>query len=321
MLEESMKSTASGSCLSIAYASLCDELGEIVQRDVSLAPFSSFGVGGSADIFARVITPETLSRVLAAVAKSGIPWVIIGSGTNLLISDHGFRGLVIKPELMGIERSGNRIKAYAGEDFMSLVKAATEASLTGLEFAAGIWGAVGGAVVGNAGAYGAEFCDVMIEAQVADRKGVIRIEPTSYFDFVYRGSKLKATREIVVSATVELGPGEKDKIQARVDEILAIRATKHPKIPNSAGSFFKNIPDPTQPYGKLPAGKLLDDVGAKRETSGGARVYEKHANILINDGRATSQDIRDLADILKKKVLKKHGVELQEEVVQIGEFD
>lgn len=312
---------SSASNQSAVYDSLCDELGEIIERDVSLAPFSSFGVGGAADLFVRIATPEILSRVLAAVAKSGISWVTIGSGTNLLISDHGFRGLVIKAEMMGIERSGNRIKAYTGEDFMSLVNSATEASLTGLEFAAGIWGAVGGAVVGNAGAYGSEFCDVMLEAEVAEIKGVIRVEPTSYFEFIYRGSKLKKTREIVVSATVELKPGERKKIQARVDEILKIRATKHPKIPNSAGSFFKNIIDPTQPYGKLPAGKLLDEIGAKGETFGGARVYEKHANILINAGGATSQDIRNLADILKRKTLEKHGIELQEEVVQIGEFD
>lgn len=312
---------SSASNQSAVYDSLCDELGEIIERDVSLAPFSSFGVGGAADLFVRIATPEILSRVLAAVAKSGISWVTIGSGTNLLISDHGFRGLVIKAEMMGIERSGNRIKAYTGEDFMSLVNSATEASLTGLEFAAGIWGAVGGAVVGNAGAYGSEFCDVMLEAEVAEIKGVIRVEPTSYFEFIYRGSKLKKTREIVVSATVELKPGEREKIQTRVDEILKIRATKHPKIPNSAGSFFKNIIDPTQPYGKLPAGKLLDEIGAKGETFGGAKVYEKHANILINAGGATSQDIRNLADILKRKTLEKHGIELQEEVVQIGEFD
>ncbi|MFQ5606540.1 MAG: UDP-N-acetylmuramate dehydrogenase [Candidatus Zixiibacteriota bacterium] len=320
-MSQGLKSASAANPGDSEISALLDEFGTGIEQGVCLAPYSSFGAGGPADLFIRIGRPEQLSRLLAAVSRYRIPWVVIGSGTNLLISDHGFRGLVIKNEMRGIERAGNRIKAYAGEDFMALVNAATDASLSGLEFASGIWGAIGGAVVGNAGAYGSEFCDVMLEAELADNQGVIRVEPTEYFEFVYRGSKLKTTREVVVSATVELKPGERARIQARVDEILAIRATKHPKIPNSAGSFFKNIPDPAQPHGKLPAGKLLDEIGAKSMSVGAARVYEKHANILINSGGATSQDIRSLADELKKKAFERHGLTLEEEVVSIGEFD
>ena len=294
---------------------------EITRRDVSLADFSSFGVGGPADVLAVAHTTSELQGLIRCANELAVPFVLIGGGTNLLVADRGIRGLVIKNEIMGMRVSGNRITAGAGEEFLDLIKTATRASLTGFEFAAGIWGTVGGAIYGNAGAYGNEICDVLVECEVMDRAGDIRVEPASYFEFVYRGSKLKRTHEIVLSATVELKPGDQTAIQARVDEILAMRAEKHPRIPNSAGSFFKNIPDSTQPYGKLPAGKLLDAVGAKGMTVGGARVFEKHANILVNYGGATAQDIRRLADTLKRLAFERHGILLEEEVVVLGEFD
>jgi UDP-N-acetylmuramate dehydrogenase len=306
-------------------ASACARLKEsfpgLVETQVSLAEHSSFGVGGPADLFARVRTTAQLCALVKEAAKLAMPFEVIGAGTNLLIADKGCRGLVICNSIMGLEISGAKITIGAGEDYMTLVNAASEVGLTGMEFAAGIWGTVGGAVVGNAGAYGSEICDVLTQAEIVDRKGGVRIEKTPYFEFEYRNSKLKKSREIVVSATVELKFGDKDKISARVQEILAIRGEKHPRIPNSAGSFFKNIIDPTQPHGKLPAGKLLDEIGAKEFSQGGARVYEKHANILINSGTATAQDIRKLADILSERTLEKHGIRLEEEVVSLGEFD
>ncbi len=307
--------------LASAYAQLKDDFPELIAEQVSLAQYSSFGVGGPTDLFARVRTVDQLCQLLRTVHELGVPCAVIGSGTNLLVADRGYRGLVIQNVIMGLEVAGTRIKIGAGEDYMSLVNAATQAGLTGMEFAAGIWGAVGGAVVGNAGAYGSEICDVLIEAEIADRTGVLRTEKTPYFEFGYRSSKLKKTKEVLVSATVELKPGDKEKVSARVEEILAIRSEKHPRIPNSAGSFFKNILDPSQPHGKLPAGKLLDGIGAKELSYGGARVYEKHANILINSGTATAQDIRKLADILKERTQEKYGITLEEEVVSLGEFD
>ncbi len=304
-----------------AYNRLKEAFPRLIETQVSLAEHSSFGVGGPADLFVRVRTTGQLCELIKAANELGVPFEVIGAGTNLLVADRGCRGLVICNCIMGLEVSGRRITIAAGEDYMALVNAASVVGLTGMEFAAGIWGTVGGAVVGNAGAYGSEICDVMVEAEIVDRKGDIRTEKTPYFEFDYRSSKLKKTREIVVSATVELKPGEKEQISSRVQEILTIRGEKHPRIPNSAGSFFKNIVDPTQPYGKLPAGKLLDEVGAKELSHGGARVYEKHANILINSGTATAQDIRELADILRERTLEKHGIRLEEEVVSIGEFD
>jgi len=300
--------------------SILTQFPDFVQCDVSLKDYCSFGVGGPADLFAAVQDKDKLTKLIRVCAGLNVPYVVIGDGTNLLISDSGFRGLVIKNEITGMEVNGQKIRAGAGEEFMSLVNTASENSLTGLEFAAGIWGSVGGAIFGNAGAYGSEICDVLTEVELVDRQGNIRAEGPEYFEFEYRGSKLKESGETVVSAVVELSPGERVNIQSRVNEILAIRAKKHPRIPNSAGSFFKNIPDPSQPHGKLPAGKILDEVGAKKISYGGAKVYEKHANILINSGNATAKDIRRLADILKEKALMESGIALTEEVISIGDF-
>lgn len=293
----------------------------LLQMNTSLADYSTFGVGGKADYFACAHTEDQLRLLLFEASRQDLPALVIGGGTNLLISDKGYRGLIIKNEIMGISVSGQTITVAAGEEFMALINAASEAALSGLEFAAGIWGTVGGAVVGNAGAYGSEICDVLSEARFVDTEGNVHQKPVSYFEFTYRSSRLKTSGEVITSATVILKPGERKKIESRVGEILAIRASKHPQSANSAGSFFKNIPDPTQPYGKIPAGKLLEEVGAKSLSCGGARVYDKHANILINAGGATSQDIRRLADMLKERVLDKHGIDLEEEVVSIGDFD
>jgi UDP-N-acetylmuramate dehydrogenase len=150
--------------------------------------------------------------------------------------------------------------------------------------------------------------------------GRTKILSTEDCGFSYRHSALKESSDIIVTARFKLTPGDRDKIQARVDEILAAREGKHPVEGRSAGCFFKNIPDPDAEHGKLPAGRLLDEAGAKELKVGGARVYEKHANIIVNSGNASSKDIRQLADMMKKRVFDRFGVELQEEVQQIGRF-
>ncbi|MBI4720462.1 MAG: hypothetical protein HY770_04440 [Chitinivibrionia bacterium] len=155
---------------------------------------------------------------------------------------------------------------------------------------------------------------------VMNRGGEIRTVAADYCGFGYRDSYLKVSREIVISARFCLRMGDRGLISREIDRILAIRGAKFPPDGRTAGCFFKNIPDPSQPFGKLPAGKLLDEVGAKTLHVGGAKVYEKHANIIVNTGTASSKDISDLADILKKKVLQKFGIMLEEEVIRIGSF-
>ena len=286
----------------------------------AMGPLTSFGTGGSARYFLSVRSIDELSRAVTTAKRLNIPLFILGGGSNLLVSDDGYDGLVIRLEITGLKLvEPTTIEAGAGEQLASLVAFATEQSLTGLEFAAGIWGTVGGAVFGNAGAFGGEIGQVLTEANLVDLGGRTRTVLTDYFNFEYRSSQLKISGEILATARFKLDEGNRTKIETRVQEILKGRAERHPSE-RTAGSFFRNIPDSTQPHGKMPAGRLLEEAGAGSLSVGGAKVYEKHANIIVADERATSKDIRLLADMMKKKVFDRFGIELQEEIRQVGSF-
>jgi UDP-N-acetylmuramate dehydrogenase len=291
-----------------------------VERHVLLSAFTTFRTGGEADLFVEVMTTEELTRVIALVHETAIPYFVLGDGSNLLVSDEGYRGVIIRNRITGLTVQGNTVTAGAGEPLDGLVDFATDHSLAGLEFAAGIWGTVGGAVYGNAGAFGSQIGSRLVRAEIVDGTGSVRVETHDYFQFAYRWSRLKETGEIVATAEFGLDPGENRVIAKRAEDIRRLRREKHPDRPCSAGCFFKNIEDPRQPGGKLPAGKLLEEAGAKSLHVGDAAVFEKHANIIINSGRATSKEIRQLADILKKRVKDRFGVELEEEVICLGHF-
>ena len=295
--------------------------GDGLEFDKELGRFTSFKTGGSAKYFLKVHSAQETANAVLKARELNLPFYLIGGGSNLLISDSGIDGLVVKADVRGLEIiNQTNILCGAGEDLMELINFAADNGLTGLEFASGIWGSVGGAIFGNAGAYGGEIKDVTRQITLVDSTGKIKKVDTDYCKFTYRGSALKATKEIVIDTFFELKKGDKKKIREKIDEILAIRASKHPVEGKSAGSFFKNIPDPTQPFGKLPAGKLLEEVGCKELSVGGAKVYEKHANIIVNTGNANSGDIRKLADIMKQRVLDKFDILLEEEVIQLGKF-
>ncbi len=293
----------------------------IIEINKPLSPLNTFGTGGSARLFAEVTSREQLSELVRRAYNSGIPIFMLGGGSNILISDSGFDGLIIRNSIKSLSRDGDFIISGAGESLEDLMKFATENSLSGLEFAAGIWGTVGGAIYGNAGAYGSDISTVFVTAQLVDRYGNMREEDATYFDFAYRFSNLKVTHEFVTEAKFALKKGKKELIQSRVDEIFALRNEKLPMNEKSAGCFFRNIVDNTKEYGKLPAGKLLEEVGAKEIRYGGAAIFERHANIIINTGSATSEDIRQLASILKRKVMEKFEIELQEEINYLGPFE
>ena len=300
---------------------LLEAFGTNLEFSRELAPLTSFKTGGRAKYFLSVESVDEAIRSIKAVKKLKLPYFVMASGSNLLVSDEGFDGLVIKMDIKGLRKlSDTEIESGAGEDLMSLVNFATASSLSGLEFAAGIWGTVGGAVYGNAGAFGGEIGSVATTITVVGDKGDPGDLTADQCGFSYRHSALKDTREIIVRARFRLVPGEPQKIQARVDEILAAREGKHPTQGRSAGCFFKNIPDPKEEHGKLPAGRLLEEAGAKELRVGDARVFEKHANIIVNSGHASSKDIRQLADMMKKRVFDRFGIELQEEVQQLGRF-
>lgn len=286
-----------------------------------LAPFSTFKTGGPAKWFILADSVEILAESIKMAHQEKLDYVVIGGGSNLLIADDGFDGLVIKVALMGINLlNETEIECSAGESLMDLIRFTAENSLSGLEFASGIAGTVGGAIYGNAGAYGGEIKDVITVITLIDREGNIKKVTPEYCKFGYRDSYLKKSHEIVAQANFRLEKGNKDIINKKIEEILTTRAGKHPVDGKTAGSFFKNIPDPKEPYGKLAAGKLLEEAGAKELAVGGAAVYEKHANMIINRGKATSKDIRELADMMKKKVYDKFGIELEEEVITIGKI-
>ncbi|MEW6413379.1 MAG: UDP-N-acetylmuramate dehydrogenase [Candidatus Zixiibacteriota bacterium] len=305
----------------IPRSAVKEAFGDMVEFDRPLAPLSTYRTGGSAKYFICAKTADLLSGTVKAARRLKMPYFVIGGGSNILVSDRGYDGLIVKVDIRGLGLvEVSTVNCGAGEDLKSLVDFATEKSLTGMEFAAGIWGTVGGAIYGNAGAYGGEMKDVVSEVEYVDTAGDLRKAGADHCRFGYRDSYFKRSGEIIASAVIRLKEGTKTAIEGKVKEILRDRMTKHPAVEKTAGCFFKNVLDSREKYGKLPAGKLLDEIGAKQMRVGGAVVFEKHANMIVNTGNATSKDIRQLADILKKKVYDRFGITLEEEVIQIGEF-
>jgi UDP-N-acetylmuramate dehydrogenase len=297
------------------------KFGDKIKSNQPLTEMTTFGTGGLARLFINIEAAEELSAVVKAAAEHDIPMFMLGGGSNVLIADSGFNGLIVKNTILGLERGGEKIRCGAGVELQKLVDYAADNSLTGLEFATGIWGTVGGAVYGNAGAYGSETGSVIESAELVDRQGNIKTVKTDYLDFTYRSSKLKRSGEFVTRVVFALKKGNKETIKQKLAEIMALRRDKLPIGQHSAGCFFKNIPDKDSKFGKLSTGKLLEDAGAKNMHFGGAQVFRNHANIIINDGTAKSSDIKRLADLMKSKVENKFGIKLQEEVILLGNFE
>jgi UDP-N-acetylmuramate dehydrogenase len=283
-----------------------------------LGPFTTFGIGGPADYFIRATTPELFVMACNAARELGIPLFVLGGGSNLLINDAGFRGLVVKSDLTEIVQTGTRVTAGSGVHFDDLVDWAANHNLAGLAFAAGIAGSVGGAIYGNAGCYGREIGDLVKDLTIATRAGQIQVVPREYCGFTYRHSRLKETGDTVLTVTIELEAGDGEALRREAEEHRAHRRERHPTTDCSAGCFFKNIEDASAPHGKIAAGKLLEDVGAKAEKVGGAAVHSGHANIIVNAGGATAKDVLALARRLRGKVKSQLGYELDREIIFLG---
>lgn len=305
----------------ISRSLMISAFGNQLEFDKPLAQMTSFKTGGNAAYYISVSSEDEMMRVIKETQKLKVSFFLVGGGSNLLISDKGYDGLIIKVEIKKITLNDSLfIDCGAGVDLKELVEFATEHSLTGLEFASGIWGTVGGAIYGNAGAYGGEIGDIITDITVVDLDGNIKVVDKDYCRFGYRNSHFKNTKEIITSARIKLTKGDKGAIKSKVDEIMVSRNAKHPDK-NTCGCFFKNIPDLNEKYGKLPAGKLLEEIGAKYMSVGDAKIFDKHANMIINSGNATSAEISKLADMLKQKVFDKFGIELEEEVTRLGDFN
>ncbi len=312
-----------------------------IKENISLANYTAFRIGGPAKYFAEVCSEEELIGALQYAKNNNLEFFILGGGSNLLVSDKGFSGLVIKLRVAGYRLRDNFIEAGAGVPLVKIVQESAKHGLTGLEWAAGIPGTIGGAVRGNAGAFGFSMKDVVQGARVLKipnsksqipNKSQIQNYKLQYCEFGYRNSLFKEDLNLIIlSITLKLNSGNKDEIQNKIKAIIKKRKLKHP-TENSAGSFFKNTVVENKKLAeeferdqgikckdnKIPAGWLIEQAGLRGKKIGGAMVSEKHANFIVNTGGATAEDVIILASFIKQQVRDKFRIELQEEVQLIG---
>lgn len=293
-----------------------EKLGTSPSENVPLSALSSFGIGGPADLFFEARTEGEIEASVALAVGEKFPFYVIGGGTNILFDDEGYRGLVIRNRLEGVVREEGRLRVLSGTGLSAVLRETLTAGLSGLEFLAGIPGTVGGAVYGNAGAFGSSIGDVLETATLLSPGGGRTTAGREALGFGYRTSALKRGREIVLGAVLLCSPGDRKTSEAKIIDIVKRRESKHPPWGTaSAGSYFKN---PCSAAGeKVAAGQLLEQAGARGLAVGDAAVYEKHCNFIINKGNARSRDVLLLAEELKDRVSRKFGVLLEEEVIHL----
>lgn len=286
-----------------------------VRKNVTLAPYTTMRTGGPAALFAEPRSAQQLAHVHQWAQEKGLSLLIFGNGSNLLIADSGFDGLVIHlgRALSEVSVFANTLTAQAGASLAAAARAAAQASLTGLEFAAGIPGSIGGAVCMNAGAYGGEIAQVIVSARVLTPEGV-RTVSKEELSLGYRSSAVMQNGWVVLEATFELAPGSPDEIKATMADLAARRREKQPLQYPSCGSFFK------RPVGYY-AGALIEQAGLKGYRVGDAQVSEMHAGFVINRGHATSSEIYRLMQEVQCRVQAQFGVTLEPEVRLIGHFE
>ena len=299
------------------YKQLCKISGEEnVLRDEPMKKRTTFRIGGPADYFLMPDKDTDVGCIVKICKESAIPYFILGNGSNLLVGDGGYRGAVIQiyKNMSAVTVEGTEITVQAGALLSSVAAAAKNAALTGFEFAGGIPGTMGGAVVMNAGAYGGEMKDVLTEVTVMDEEGEIVTLPADKLELGYRTSIIKTAGYIVLEAKLQLKEGNPEVIRETMKDLTIRRTTKQPLEYPSAGSTFK------RPEGYF-AGKLIMDSGLAGYQVGGAQVSEKHCGFVINAGGATARDVRTLMDNVRDIVYKKYGVTLEPEVKFLGDFE
>lgn len=281
--------------------------------DEPMKDHTTFKVGGCADVF---VTPQSIREatdIVRLLLADGIPYTVIGNGSNLLVSDRGYRGCIVSMGMSGITVDKDEITAGAGALLSKVSKTAYENALTGLEFASGIPGSVGGAVVMNAGAYGGEMKDVITSVTLYDPSSdTVVTRSCEEMKFGYRTSLVKSYPYVVLETNLKLTHGSTEKIKETMDELAKKRRDKQPLEYASAGSTFK------RPEGYF-AGKLIEDAGLKGYSVGGACVSEKHCGFVVNKGNACADDVIGLIRAVRQKVYDMSGVMLEPEVVILGE--
>ena len=283
--------------------------------DEPMKRHTTFRIGGPADFFLLPSTVDEVRGILEICREEELPYFILGNGSNLLVSDKGYRGVIIQlyRNFSNISVEGNEICASSGALLSQIAAAARNASLTGFEFAGGIPGTLGGAVFMNAGAYGGELKDVLKEAVVMTKQGEILTLPVEKLDMGYRTSRIKKAGYLVLEARLVLEQGDMDKIRDITKDLTEKRVSKQPLEYPSAGSTFK------RPEGYF-AGKLIMDAGLRGYQVGDAQVSEKHCGFVINKGNATAADVLTLIENVREKVQEQFGVTLEPEVKFLGEF-
>lgn len=286
---------------------------ENIRLQEQMAGHTTFRIGGAADCFIQLENETQLKRVQRYLGLAGIPFFVLGNGSNLLVNDNGYRGVVLQiGKLMSdISVEGCRITAKAGAAMAQVARAAAEHGLTGLEFASGIPGTIGGGVVMNAGAYGGEMAQVVEQVNVVNGEGEILELDNDTMKFGYRTSSIKNHSFTVTEVAFRLERGNKEAIRTKMEDLAARRREKQPLEYPSAGSTFK------RPEGHF-AGKLIMDAGLGGFQIGGARVSEKHCGFVVNMGNATAQDVRDVISRVQEQVKDRFHVELEPEVIFLG---
>ncbi len=286
-----------------------------VKFNESMKNHTTFRIGGAARYFVMPDSVAVLQEVLHLCVSNQVPYFIIGNGSNLLVSDTGYDGVVIQlfKNYNEVRVEGSCVRAQAGALLSKVASSALNAGLTGFEFAAGIPGTVGGAIVMNAGAYGGEMKDIVEEVTAMDEQGNVIVLHREELDLGYRTSILQKKSYIALEVLFKLENGSKAAIKTRMDELKELRTSKQPLEFPSAGSTFK------RPEGNF-AGKLIMEAGFCGFQIGGARVSDKHCGFVINVGDATAADVMELTGQIQKKVLEETGITLEMEIRRLGEF-
>lgn len=304
-----------------------------IQKNILLAPLTTFKIGGPAKFFIEAENEDEIIEALRFAKKNEEKIFILAGGSNILVSDSGFNGVVIRVTNRDLEVEGNKITCGSGVSLSSLVQFSIENSLSGMEWAAGIPGTVGGAIRGNAGAFGGQISDsIDLVNFISIPDYNLKEASVDACSFGYRKSIFKESpSQIIFSATFKLGNGNREKSEEEINDIIAKRKEKQPRFP-SPGSFFQNpevernsVIDAFEKSmetkckdRKVPAGWLIEEVGLKGKSIGGAKVSDEHANFIINTGKATAEDVIILSSLIKQKVRSQFNIQLKEEIQLVG---
>ncbi|HLD22115.1 MAG TPA: UDP-N-acetylmuramate dehydrogenase [Patescibacteria group bacterium] len=287
-----------------------------VQENVPLAPYTTFNIGGRARFFVEVTSVKELCSAIEEAKRLQIKWFVLGGGSNILVADQGFDGLVIKNAIrtMEFDDQQTRVRVGAGVLMTALIQKCIQQGFAGLEYAIGVPATVGGAIWANLGAHGSEISDFFIEATVLNEEGVVQTFSKVDCQFSYRESVFKHTKSIILDGLFQLQKKEKATIQKQMMELLTKRNASQDITASCAGCTFRNPKNQTD----ISAAQLIDELGLKGFQIGGAKVSEKHANFIVNTGTATAEDVIMLISYIKQQVRDKKGIQLMEEVEYIG---